>query len=151
MRFSCEVLQKLPKYTSTTYLLTALAHLAIQELIAILARDPLDPDRRGVRLADEGSNNNPFFQLDPNTYIFGPPESKRQRLVLIKAEDMEAIYEKDEITTDLLGFYSLLMSYVNVAANADEIGKSGLLYYLRSACSRSTLLLCSQRKAHKAF
>lgn len=117
-----------------------MAPIAIQELISILARDPLDPDRRGVRLANEGSNNNPFFQIDPATYIFGPPNTKRERLVLIKAKDMEAIYEKENITTDLLGFYSLLMSYVNIAANADENGKSSLFYDLRSAYSWSTLL-----------
>lgn len=35
---------------------------------------------------------------------------------------MQEIYKEDDITVSLLGFYSLLMSYVNVAINADDAG-----------------------------
>jgi hypothetical protein len=66
-------------------------------------------------------------EVNTMTYVFDPPRSKKDRLVLITAKDMEDIYEEKDITTDLLGFYSLLMSYVNIAANADEAGKPKLL------------------------
>lgn len=33
---------------------------------------------------------------------------------------MAEFYDDDQITTDMLGFYSLLMSYVNIAANSGE-------------------------------
>lgn len=41
---------------------------------------------------------------------------------------MHEIYNEDDITVDMLGFYSLLMSYVNVAINTGADGECSLLY-----------------------
>lgn len=45
---------------------------------------------------------------------------------------MKDIYDDADITTDLLGFYSLLMSYVNIAVKAKDTGKYSPCWRLRS-------------------
>jgi len=93
-----------------TCLLIKYPPLAIQEFISILSSDP-------------GHNLN-GDRVERAQFIFAPGvRSKTSLLVLITKEDMKDIYDTDDITTDLLGFYSLLMSYVNIAATAVDQGK----------------------------
>jgi hypothetical protein len=75
--------------------------------------DPHDPDEPAHNLAGKA---------EPD-FVFMPPRSKKGLYVLVTEDDIKEIYEPDHITTDLLGFYSLLMSFVNIAANADDNSK----------------------------
>jgi hypothetical protein len=75
--------------------------------------DPYDPRSLSHNLAGKAEND----------FVFNPPTQKKGLYVLITKDDLKDIYDAGEITTDLLGFYSLLMSYVNIAAHADDASK----------------------------
>jgi hypothetical protein len=84
----------------------------------MVSADPYDPRGKSHNLAGKQEYD----------FVFYPPTQKRGPglYVLITKEDMEDIYDSASITTDLLGFYSLLMSHVNIARHADDASKSTL-------------------------